>query len=140
MTSYVDPKQFTKSAAFVEQKFVYELPEFTTMEDVIRPDYWKPVSDRIKRLAIVTCIGGADGIDIDLRCIGVGNGYCVMRVIRMAPTDSEFEDEVRAGERRVEYRPGHQWCIIGADNGILKDHFETREDATNGLVTFEIDA
>lgn len=140
MNLYVDAKQFTKGAVFVQQSFIYEMPSNVSLADIMRPDYWKPVSDTIKRLAIITCIGGVDNIDVDLRCIGVGKGYCVMRLIRTAPSDESVIEVTVPTESRVEYLPGHQWCVIGEDDEVITDGYESRSDAMSALATLGIKA
>lgn len=134
MAKVADTRQFNRGgAAFVEQKFVYELPDDVGISDVLRPEYWRPVSDKITRLAIVTCIGGADNIDVDLRCMGVAQGYCVMRLIRTTP-ELLFDDDLAISQsRRVEYRPGLKWCVVDKDNSIMESGFASRDDALIAL-------
>lgn len=128
-----DTKQFSRGAQFVEQKFVYELPDSHTLSDVLRPEYWRPVSEKIIRLSVVTCIGGADSIDIDLRCMGSAQGYCVMRIIREAPGMTDATANTECAERHVEYRPGQQWCVIEADGSVLKSGIKVRAEALESL-------
>jgi hypothetical protein len=126
--TYADQKQFARGAQFLEQRYLVEIPNNQGLEDVLRPDYWRTVSDIITRNAVVTVINEANGIDIDLRCTAKGHGYCMMKVIRVAPNEEAIEESSEA-QRCIEYRPGFKWCVIGTDKGILESNFETREKA-----------
>lgn len=133
MSKYADVKQFNRIASFVEERFIYELPEEVGLSDVMSPHFWRSVSDKIKRLSVVTCIGGKDDLDVDLRCIGSGQGYCVMRMIRSAVNDEGYEELPPSGERHVEYRPALNWCVIDVDGSVIESNHKTREDATASL-------
>lgn len=130
---FADAAAFTKGASFVEKRYVIELPRDHTLQDCLRPDYWKPVATQIPRLSVITVIGGADDLDVDFRCIDRGTSFCIMRVIRMMTSTDEAAPELQIGERRIEYRPGFEWCLIGHDNGILRHNFATQELAQSAL-------
>ena len=123
---FADQTSFTKGAVFVEKRYVIELPNDHTLQDCLRPDYWKTVTEKISRLAVITVLGGADDLDVDLRCIDKGNSFAIMRVIRMMTANDESSPELQVGQRRVEYRPGFEWCVIGHDNGILRHNFASQ--------------
>lgn len=127
---YADSKAFTPNAAQVEQRSFLELSYDIGMEDILRPDFWRPISGQISKHGIVTVIGGCDNVDADLRCVDSGNGYCIMRVIRQAAAPELSRDTHTAAEgRRVEYRPTHGWCAIDDDNTIIKSNLPNREAA-----------
>lgn len=137
---FADPTEFNRGAVFVEKRYVVRLPNDHTLTDVMRPDYWKPVAAQIPPLSVVTVLGGADGLDIDLRCVDRGGGFCIMRIIRMMTSVDESAPELAYGERRVEYRPGFGWTVIGHDNGILRHGFATQALANECLRTLQAPA
>jgi hypothetical protein len=53
-----------------------------------------------------------------------------MRIIRQAQ-DAKLPKDVHivSGERRVEYKPTRNWCIIDNDNRIIAQDFQDREAA-----------
>jgi hypothetical protein len=129
----VDAKQFLKSAVHVEPRFVYELPETHTYEDITAPEYWRSVAEKLPRLTVVTCLGGADNLDIDLRCLGSSQGYCVMRVIREMPATKSGASTPEAAEPRVEYRPGSKWCAVDRLGAVIKGGLSSRSEAEEAL-------
>jgi hypothetical protein len=133
---YADQRQFTKSEVFLVKRYLLELPNDQGLEDIMRPDYWRHVAEQIKRLSVVTVVGGKDDLDVDLRCMASGTGYCMMRVIRSAPREALI-DTVAEGKRRVEYKPSFKWAIIGHDGGILFPGYDTRDDAQRALDALE---
>ncbi len=130
---FADPSAFVKEAVYVEKRYVVQLPNSHTLQDCLRPDYWKPVASRISPLSVVTVLGGADDLDVDLRCVDRGGSFCIMRVIRMMTPPQEAIANLKIGKRCVEYRPGFEWCVIGSDGGILKYNFATQAIAQEHL-------
>lgn len=127
---YADSKAFTPNSAHIEQRSFLELPYDVGIEDILRPDFWRPIAGQISKHAIVTAVGGRGDIDVDLRCIDSGNGYCIMRIIRRAETAKLPRDvHVTSGERRVEYKPTRLWCIIDVDDTVIAQDFPDREAA-----------
>lgn len=134
LVHYADHRQLAREASHIEKRFILEIPNEHSLADVLRPDYWKNVSANIKRLSVVTVIGGKDNIDVDLRCVSVGHGYCMMKVIRQAPTaETAVQSETVLGAPHIDYIPGYKWCIIDRDESILKENFGTRESAQGEL-------
>jgi hypothetical protein len=137
--NYADARQFDKAANYVIAHYIIELTHETGLEDLLRPDFWKNVHAKLPRFSIVTCIGGKDQLDVDLRVMATGLGYCMMRVIRTAPPAHTIA-EVRTSERAVKYIPSRRWCVVGKDGGVIISDLSSREEATERLNEMESEA
>lgn len=133
---YAEQKQFTKTAEYVYSHYILELTHDIGLEDLMRPDFWKNVASKLKRLSIVTCIGGKDRLDVDLRVMDSGPGYCMMKVIRTAPQQNEIVETLES-DRHVGFLPGRGWCVLGKDGGLLMEGLSNREEASERLEEME---
>jgi hypothetical protein len=135
MSKTANGKQF-KVDGQVSRHFMYELNADETMLDVVSPEFWKTLTSKIGQYDVVTCIGGKDSIDVDLRCMGVANGYCIMRIIREAPAIRAGDVGTQNTETHIEYRPGRKWCVIGRD-GTERSSGHNDRDAANAAMAAE---
>ena len=133
MAEPINSKHFNQTANFVSQHFVIELAADVGLDDILIPDFWKSASSKLHRLDVVTLLGGRDGLDIDIRIVAVGLGYCVARVIREMPkiADVAALDEGDQADRTA-YIPGKKWAAYHGGDLVSSGH-SSRADAEAAL-------
>lgn len=112
----------------VRTTWIAEIPANTAVEDILKPEYWADVANRVRRRDHIE----ADWIDgtrlVVLRILGVGSDF--VKVQKMA--EYEFAATAKSGIDNFEVKwiaPGtHKFGIIRKSN---KEYVETGFDSSN---------
>lgn len=87
---------FKNSADYARPYFHTEIDNDCTLDDLMRPAFWGHhvgSNGTLKKNALVDVIRADGTLDVQLRCVEVGQGYAVMRPLRV------WEDEAAAAAR-----------------------------------------
>lgn len=78
--------------------FVARCPGTVTVQDLLRPDFWRHVAPRLKVNAVITCLSDNSAFDVDVRVIEHFGKTVSVRLIRVAPVDKRERGASKLGE------------------------------------------
>lgn len=84
---------FRNTAEYARPYFHTEVDNDCTLDDLLRPAFWGNhvgTSGTLKKNALIDVVRADSTLDVQLRCVEVGPGFAVMRVLR------EWEDPAAA--------------------------------------------
>lgn len=124
--------------------FVATIPHSTTMEDILKPEYWANVYKKLTAHKTHIHANWEDGSRlVVLRVIGVGVNYAKVRVMH----DYSFVEDIEKSKPREsgnidDYEVAfktyhHKWSVIRkSDKSYVKDMFDTEVEAREWLERF----
>lgn len=85
---------FRNDASYSRPYFHTEVDNDCTLDDLMRPAFWGHHANggTLRKNALIDIVRADGTLDVQMRCVEVGQGYAVMRVLR------SWEDADRAAE------------------------------------------
>lgn len=135
----LDP-QLMKQAAYVRQDHVVNAPEGTTVEDVLRPEFWAHKAAEMQVYDRVDVRLETGEWFLEMLVLRVGRNYAQVHLLHrhdLVPID---HGAITASDRyEAKFKgPQKKWCAIRrADNAVLQDGFEDRASTQVWINNYE---
>ena len=99
-----------------------EVPEGTTLEDVLTPEYWANHTQRLKRGAVIEILAEDNSLDCEVRVLKVGQTYAHVRLLRVYTeqagkrSDQKIHEDVKVdyGGKQDRWRVMHRGEVVTA--------------------------
>ena len=102
----------TQTAEYARRTWHWKIPAKWKFEDLLNPETYKLVGDKLSRGDIITVISELGDYDCDLRVVAADRGYCLIRPIRTWFANAVDVRDSEAKEARVQFIPGKGYVAI----------------------------
>jgi hypothetical protein len=113
-----------QTAEYARRNWQWKIPSRWKYEDLLNPEVYKLVGDRLSPGDVITVIGELGDYDCDLRVVAADRGYCLVRPIRQWFANGVDVRDEGAKEAKVQFVPGRGYLVMS----------ETGEPISNNLV------
>lgn len=112
--------------------FFHEASHGVTLDDVMRPGYWRTIWRQLGRAkwTEVTVVAVDGTWEAHLRVLAVGEGFARMRLLNEWHTDERVNDSEIPSDWVVDWVTSG-WRVRAGDGAVISDKQPTRADAIN---------
>jgi hypothetical protein len=105
----------------------WKIPSRWKYEDLLNPETFKLVGDRLSPGDVITVIGELGDYDCDLRVVAADRGYCLVRPIRTWFANGVDVRDEGAKEAKVQFVPGRGFVLLSETNEPVSVHLVQHE-------------
>lgn len=117
----------TQTAEYSRRTWHWKIPARWKFEDLLNPETYKLVGDKLSPGDIITCIGELGDYDADLRVVAADRGYCLVRPIRVWRSDAVSDDKPDNSEAEIEFIPGRGYLLLDEAGETVSRHLIEHE-------------
>ena len=117
----------TQTADYARRTWHWKIPAKWKYEDLLNPETYKLVGDKLSPGDLITCIGELGDYDVDLRVVSADRGYCLVRPIRTIFMNAVDVRDEGAKEARVQFIPGKGYVAMTETGEPISVHLVERE-------------
>ena len=122
------PAEFSnQTAEFSRRTWQWTIPSKWRYEDLLNPEVFKLVGERLQPGDVITVIGQLGDFDCDLRVVGADRGYCLVRPIRTWFSNAVETGDDEPKQARVQFIPGRGYVVMSEANEPISAHFVEHE-------------
>lgn len=120
----MDHAHYTRLSLFAE------VPEGTTLEDILTPEYWANHTQRLKRGAVIEILSEDNSLDCEIRVLKVGQTFAHVRLLRVyTDADGKRKDQKIHEDVKVDYGGKQDRWRIMHRGEVVTSGLETKAEA-----------
>lgn len=117
----------TQTADYARRTWHWKIPAKWKYEDLLNPEAFKLVGDKLSPGDIITVIGELGDYDCDIRVVAADRRYCLVRPIRTWFANAVDVRDEGAKEAKVQFIPGKGFMVFDEAGETLSRHLVEHE-------------
>ena len=117
----------TQTADYARRTWHWKIPAKWKFDDLLNPETYKLVGDKLSPGDIITVIGELGDYDCDLRVVAADRGYCLVREIRSWHSNAVDVRDESAKAAKVQFIPGKGYMVFDETGETLSRHLVEHE-------------